>query len=85
MPPTRKTPRAELVWKGSSYVLYPLEEERGRVTELVGQLGACVWGPKAGSEATESATFASNLLADAKAWVEQRVKALDKHEPTTAP
>lgn len=81
----------------ASYVTSPHVEERGRVVPrykfdgTIFQVIAHVWGPDAGSEATESITLTPDdqtkgeaLVQKARAWVEERVKFLDKQGSTSA-
>ena len=93
------TKKPTLKWAESthsaSYVTSPHIEERGRVVPrykfdgTIFQVIAHVWGPDAGSEATESLTFTpdennpqSTLIQKARTWVEERVKFLDKEGST---
>ena len=80
----------------ASLVTFPHGDERGRVVPrykfdgTIFQVIAHVWGPDAGSEATESNTFNPDaecsgraLVEKARAWVEERVKFLDKQGSTS--
>lgn len=93
-----KSTKSSLKWVSDhysdSYVSFPHVEERGRVVVRytydngVKKVTACVWGPDAGSEATESITFvpkAGSITDDtlpqkARTWVEERIAFLDSQQ-----